>query len=370
MREQQGKHGHSLKNFRPAAGAKAFGTAKRQRARRAIEELEKDKRGWIRHGIAALAIAGLGLGAAGAVALTGSASEVGGGVTGVSVSSSSAAKGASTLTGRDEGTSRSTTQRQSLTGAKDGQSGEPLDGTVDMTARRDAQKNAKVTDTSSENADASKAGANRAKALKSASASSKKLSSKLSKEERERQLSESQSSTGTNTSTDSDTSTNSDTTGSSTDSDDLTSSSTGDGQATLPVAKGAYSIAATFGQVGSWSRYHTGIDFAAPIGTPIHATGNGVITNAGIGSASSWAGNYVTLKFSDGRQMLFAHMSSVSVTAGQQVTAGQLIGHVGQTGRAFGPHTHVELYPAGVTPGDVYSAVDPATWFHAHGLNP
>ncbi|HEY9293288.1 MAG TPA: peptidoglycan DD-metalloendopeptidase family protein, partial [Microlunatus sp.] len=301
MRSQQRKHGQPLRSLRAATGAKAFGTAKRQRARRAIEELEKDKRGWIRHGIAALAIAGLGLGAAGAVALTGSASEVGAGAApGVSVAAN--ADGNNALSGRGDDTSR-TTQRQSLTGNQAGQSGEPLDGTVDMTARRDAQKNAKVTDTSTENSAASKAGARRAEALKSASASSEKLSTKLSKEERERQLAQARAGAGADT--------GSTTTGTSTDtgsthSQDLTSSSSSDGQATLPVAKGSYSIAATFGQVGSWARYHTGIDFAAPIGTPIHATANGVITNAGIGSASSWAGNYVTLKFADGRQMLFA----------------------------------------------------------------
>ncbi|QDP95622.1 M23 family metallopeptidase [Microlunatus elymi] len=369
MRSQQRKRVPLLKNFPTVTGARAFGTAKRTRARRAIEELEKDKRGWIRHGIAALAIAGLGLGAAGAVALTGSASELSGGsTTGVTVASSSSDAGVTAVGNRSDQTSRSV-QRKSLSASQTSNTDGPLDGTVDMSARRDAQKNAKVTDTSSQNDAASKAGEQRAKALQDASKSSQKLSSKLSKEERERgQVAADNATTGANTTGSGDT--GNATTAAGTDSQDLTSSSTGDGHATLPVAKGSYNIAATFGQYGSWARYHTGIDFAAPIGTPIHATGNGVITNAGIGSASSWAGNYVTIKFANGQQMLFAHMSSVSVSAGQQVTAGQLIGHVGQTGRAFGPHTHVELYPAGVTPGDVYSAINPAIWFHAHGLNP
>jgi murein DD-endopeptidase MepM/ murein hydrolase activator NlpD len=217
---------------------------------------------------------------------------------------------------------------------------------VDITARRDAQANAKVVETGSQDANAEAAAQARAKALKSTADKTEKLSSRLSKEARQREL------TGNTTATGGD-----------------YAVSGGDGQAHLPVDPGRFTIAATFGQVGAWARYHTGIDFAAPIGTPIHATANGVVTNAGIGPASSWAGNYVVIKFANGEQMLFAHMSSVAVSSGQQVSGGELIGHVGMTGRAFGPHTHVELYPAGVTPGDVYSAVNPAPWFSAHGLH-
>lgn len=390
-------------------GAKAFGTTQSDRARRAVHELEKDKRGWLRHGIAAMAIAGLGLAAAGAVAVTGSAHEAGGSAPGVSTVSHSVAGNAVGV--RDNDTTSRSTQRKDLTddGVQKG-TGKPMDGTVDMSARRDAQKNAKVTDTANDSDDASKAAQARAKELQADALKSQELSGKLSKEERAEQMKRAEeayaaaqqqnqdnqqnttsgttsgttgsgntttttpdSSDSSDTSSDS-TSTSTDTTSSSsegsedpTDDSDVTSSSSG--KATTPVAKGAYSIAATFGQYGSWSRWHTGVDFSAPIGTPIHAPGDGTITNAGMGSASGWAGNYVVVKFADGNQMLMAHMSSVSVSNGQHVSAGQVIGHVGMTGRAFGPHTHVEFYPKGISPGDVYKAKDPVSnYFSPHGI--
>ena len=142
----------------------------------------------------------------------------------------------------------------------------------------------------------------------------------------------------------------------------------GTGTATLPLAN--YSVAARFGQVGSWSRYHTGFDFSAPVGTPIRAADSGTVTNAGSGSASGRAGTYVTIKHADGTSSLYAHMSSVAVSVGQQVSGGAQIGNVGMTGRSFGPHCHFEIYPAGITPGDVYRAVNPETWLQARGLNP
>ena len=141
------------------------------------------------------------------------------------------------------------------------------------------------------------------------------------------------------------------------------------GKTCLPVTRG-YSIAARFGQVGPWSRYHTGFDFSAPVGTPLHAPATGVVTNAGSGPASGWAGNYVAIKYADGTHTLMAHMSTISVKVGQTVSGCQLVGAVGMTGRTFGPHVHFEVYPAGITPGDVYKAVNPVPWLNAHGLHP
>ena len=141
------------------------------------------------------------------------------------------------------------------------------------------------------------------------------------------------------------------------------------GIATMPVK--SYSIAARFGDVGAWARYHTGFDFSAPIGTPIYAPTAGVVEHAGSGGkAAGWAGNYVVIKHADGTQTLYAHMSSISVQSGAKVTGGTRLGQVGQTGRAFGPHLHFEVYPAGAEPGDVYSAVNPHPWLTKLGLKP
>lgn len=135
----------------------------------------------------------------------------------------------------------------------------------------------------------------------------------------------------------------------------------------LPVTSG-YHVAARYGAVGSWSRYHTGIDFAAPVGRSIYAVASGTVTNAGRGSAS-WAGNYVSIRHADGRSTLYAHMSRVSVHLGEHVSAGHVVGAIGLTGRTFGPHLHFELYPAGAKPGDLYRAVNPAPWLRHLGLH-
>jgi murein DD-endopeptidase MepM/ murein hydrolase activator NlpD len=125
-------------------------------------------------------------------------------------------------------------------------------------------------------------------------------------------------------------------------------------------------IGAHFGEYGSWSRYHTGLDFRASYGTPIRAVKAGVVLYAG--NSGDWAGNHVAIKHADGMTTMSSHMSSMAVSAGQTVRAGQVIGHVGQTGRAFGAHLHFELYPAGVKYGDVYKAINPQPWLAANGV--
>ena len=125
-------------------------------------------------------------------------------------------------------------------------------------------------------------------------------------------------------------------------------------------------VGAHFGEYGSWSRYHTGIDFRAAYGTPIRAVKSGVVLYAG--NSGDWAGNHVAIKHGDGKTTMSSHMSSMAVHAGQTVQAGQIIGRVGQTGRAFGAHLHFELYPSGVKYGDVYKAINPQPWLKANGV--
>ncbi|MGN0652134.1 MAG: M23 family metallopeptidase [Gemmiger sp.] len=90
--------------------------------------------------------------------------------------------------------------------------------------------------------------------------------------------------------------------------------------------------------------YHSGTDIAVPEGTPILASADGTVTVANI--LDSWGGGYgyyVKLDHGGGLTTLYAHCSSICVTVGQQVKAGEVIAYVGQTGRATGPHLHFEV---------------------------
>ena len=88
------------------------------------------------------------------------------------------------------------------------------------------------------------------------------------------------------------------------------------------------------------ARNHNGIDFRAPIGTPILAAGPGEIIFSG------WRGAYgqaVEIDHGDGLTTIYAHMNKRLVKVGQEVRAGTLIGQVGNTGRSTGPHLHFEM---------------------------
>ena len=139
----------------------------------------------------------------------------------------------------------------------------------------------------------------------------------------------------------------------------------GSGAAGVAPVPGAV-VGASFGEVGLWSRYHTGIDFRAGHGVPIRAVRAGVVLYAG--NSGNWSGNHVAVRHADGMTTMSSHMSAMAVSAGQTVQAGQVIGYVGSTGRSFGPHLHFELYPAGVRYGDVYRAVNPQPWLRSAGV--
>ncbi|MDI3316140.1 MAG: peptidoglycan DD-metalloendopeptidase family protein [Bacillota bacterium] len=98
-------------------------------------------------------------------------------------------------------------------------------------------------------------------------------------------------------------------------------------------------------------RMHTGIDLAAPEGTPVHAAGPGIVFYAGW---QNGYGNTVILVHGNGLSTLYAHLSAILVSQGQAVEAGQVIGRVGETGWATGPHLHFEVRVDGapVSPGN------------------
>ncbi|WP_221933001.1 M23 family metallopeptidase [Tessaracoccus rhinocerotis] len=146
--------------------------------------------------------------------------------------------------------------------------------------------------------------------------------------------------------------------------DDLAAATSGG--ASMPVKSNGFRMGASFGQRGSWSRYHTGQDFPAPVGTPIYAAASGIVLSP---TSGGWAGINVVIQHSNGGATLYAHMSKRVVRPGEAVTAGQLIGYVGNTGRSFGAHLHFEYYKPGVTPGDVYSASNPMSFLRSLGVN-
>jgi murein DD-endopeptidase MepM/ murein hydrolase activator NlpD len=96
-------------------------------------------------------------------------------------------------------------------------------------------------------------------------------------------------------------------------------------------------------------RWHTGLDFPEPKGTPIHAGGVGVVSFAGLNTGGY--GNLVVVKHRLGFESWYAHMSRIAASVGQRVSGGVTIGYVGSTGRSTGPHLHFEVRHFG-TPVD------------------
>jgi murein DD-endopeptidase MepM/ murein hydrolase activator NlpD len=92
-------------------------------------------------------------------------------------------------------------------------------------------------------------------------------------------------------------------------------------------------------------KMHKGMDFTAGTGTPIFATGDGVVERAD--NAASGFGNHVVINHGFGYQSLYAHMSKYNCRLGQRVKRGDIIGFVGSTGRSEGPHCHYEVHKDG-----------------------
>ena len=115
----------------------------------------------------------------------------------------------------------------------------------------------------------------------------------------------------------------------------------------MPVTSG-YRYRSIFGR----TQFHKGVDFGAPIGTPVYATGNGVVTYSGWGTGY---GRYIEVDHGNGLVTRYSHMSANYVNVGDSVSANQQIGASGNTGRSTGPHLHYEVRQNG-------QAVNPQTY--------
>lgn len=118
----------------------------------------------------------------------------------------------------------------------------------------------------------------------------------------------------------------------------------------MPVLGGRISQgygATAFAQTGYAGKRHNGIDIAAPIGTPIYAAAEGTV--AAVGNQDAYCprgayGRFIAIRHPNGLVTLYAHLSQASVSPGQAVKRGDVIGYVGATGYATGPHLHFTVY--------------------------
>jgi murein DD-endopeptidase MepM/ murein hydrolase activator NlpD len=128
--------------------------------------------------------------------------------------------------------------------------------------------------------------------------------------------------------------------------------------AIMPLAKNSCSVISGFGTryhpILHYRRMHTGVDLSAKTGTPIYATGDGVVKVAGRSDDLGGYGIAVLIDHGYGYQSLYAHMSEVKVRQGQSVKRGELLGLVGSTGLASGPHCHYEVWLNGNKVNPIY----------------
>lgn len=92
-------------------------------------------------------------------------------------------------------------------------------------------------------------------------------------------------------------------------------------------------------------KFHEGMDFSAKTGTPIYATGDGVVARAD--NTASGYGNHIVIRHGYGYETLYGHLSRYNCRAGQSVKRGDVIGYVGSTGRSEAPHLHYEVHKGG-----------------------
>lgn len=99
-------------------------------------------------------------------------------------------------------------------------------------------------------------------------------------------------------------------------------------------------------------RAHLGLDFTAPQGTPIYATADGVVSDAGFNTGGY--GNRVVIRHGYGYETLYGHMYRIKARVGESVKRGEVIGYVGNTGKSTGPHCHYEVHRNGIPVDPIY----------------
>jgi murein DD-endopeptidase MepM/ murein hydrolase activator NlpD len=108
-----------------------------------------------------------------------------------------------------------------------------------------------------------------------------------------------------------------------------------------------------------WEKLHAGIDLAATEGTPFKSIHAGEVTKSGYDGGYGYA---VTVRQTDGTEIIYGHARRVLVQKGDKVTAGQVLGEVGNTGASYGTHLHVEIHVAG-------KPTDPVPLLRKHGVD-
>ncbi|MAD96456.1 MAG: peptidase M23 [Flavobacteriaceae bacterium] len=118
--------------------------------------------------------------------------------------------------------------------------------------------------------------------------------------------------------------------------------------AILPVKKGDFWMASGYKMrmhpILKINKFHKGMDFSAPTGTPVYASGNGKVIRA---QRSSTFGKVIYIDHGFGYRTIYAHLSKIKVRRGNQVKRGDLIGYVGSTGLSVSPHLHYEVHKNG-----------------------
>lgn len=136
------------------------------------------------------------------------------------------------------------------------------------------------------------------------------------------------------------------------------------GASQLPVAPDAY-VAPTVGTITScfcmrWGSFHSGIDIANSIGTPIYSVTEGEVIAAG---PASGFGLWIKVRHPSGAVTVYGHLHEVLVSVGEHVVAGEQIATMGSRGYSTGPHLHFEVWQGGE------DKIDPMAWLHAHGVD-